>query len=88
MLILFFSETFMNQLEATAKKCGYTDYMSTYVTYPPKGCLPLPGNTFDIDFSCDVWSSIFNASLIINPAFNIYRIFDTYPILWDVLGFP
>jgi len=31
---------------------------------------------------------IFNASLIVNPAFNIYRIFDTYPILWDVLGFP
>jgi len=26
--------------------------------------------------------------LIINPAFNPYRVFDTWPILWDVLGFP
>jgi len=88
MLTLVPSETFMNQLEATAKRCGYADYMSTYVTYPPKGCLPLPGNTFNFDSSCNVWDPIFSAALIINPAFNVYRIFDTYPILWDVLGFP
>lgn len=42
----------------------------------------------EADPGCDVWDSIFNAALIINPAFNIYRIFDTFPILWDVLGFP
>ncbi|KAF8905762.1 Alpha/Beta hydrolase protein [Gymnopilus junonius] len=36
----------------------------------------------------DVWDTIFNAALIVNPAFNIYRIFDTFPVLWDVLGFP
>ncbi len=78
----------MNQLEAIAKKCGYIDYTSKYVTYPPKGRLPLPGNTPDFDSSCDVWKTIFNEALIINPAFNVYRIFDTYPILWDVLGFP
>lgn len=35
-----------------------------------------------------MWDLIFNAALLVNPAFNIYRIFDTWPILWDVLGFP
>ncbi|KAF8838213.1 hypothetical protein BDN67DRAFT_1013272 [Paxillus ammoniavirescens] len=31
---------------------------------------------------------IFNAALRINPTFNMYRIWDTYPILWDILGSP
>jgi carboxypeptidase D len=77
----------MEQIEATAEKCGYTGYMDAYVTYPPKGPLPLP-NSSDVDSSCDVWYAIFEAAVIVNPAFNVYRIFDTYPILWDVLGFP
>lgn len=78
----------MAQLDDTAKRCGYSDYMQKYVTYPPQGRLPLPGNTPDYDPSCDVWELIFEAALRINPAFNMYRIFDTYPVLWDVLGFP
>jgi carboxypeptidase D len=78
----------MEHIEATAEKCGYKGYVKKYVTYPPMGLLPLPGNSFDFSPSCDVWNAIFNAALRVNPAFNVYRIFDTYPILWDVLGFP
>jgi len=78
----------MQHIEATAETCGYKDYVKNYVTYPPKGRLPLPGNSPDFPSSCDVWKAILNASLIVNPAFNVYRILDTYPILWDVLGFP
>ncbi|CDO76356.1 hypothetical protein BN946_scf185011.g20 [Trametes cinnabarina] len=59
-----------------------------HVTYPPKGLLPLPGRSVEADPGCDVWDEIFNAALSVNPAFNVYRIFDTWPILWDVLGFP
>lgn len=78
----------MAYIDDTAKKCGYSDYMQKYVTYPPQGLLPLPGNTSIVDPSCDVWEKIFEAALLINPAFNMYHILDTYPVLWDVLGFP
>ncbi|KZT23189.1 alpha/beta-hydrolase [Neolentinus lepideus HHB14362 ss-1] len=82
------NQTYMAYLDKTAEQCGYAGYYQKYVTYPPKGLLPLPGGTPDISDECDVWDSIFSAALMVNPAFDIYRIFDTYPILWDVLGFP
>ncbi|KAH9949179.1 Alpha/Beta hydrolase protein [Amylocystis lapponica] len=86
--VFSFNQTFMAELDETAARCGYTDYFDKYVTYPPTGPLPLPGgSTYAID-GCDVWETIFGAALLVNPAFNIYRIFDTYPVLWDVLGFP
>jgi carboxypeptidase D len=82
------SETVMAQLEATAEKCNYTGYADKFLTYPPAGPLPLPGTSTEFDRGCDVWTDVFNAALDVNPAFNIYRIFDVFPILWDVLGFP
>ena len=48
-----------------------------HVTFPPKGLLPLPGKSVEADRGCDVWDLIFDAALLVNPAFNIYRIFDT-----------
>ncbi|KAH9910242.1 Alpha/Beta hydrolase protein, partial [Amylocystis lapponica] len=82
------NDTFMTQLDAQAVRCGYADYFEKYVSYPPTGLLPLPGTSVEADPGCDVWDEIFYAAVVVNPAFNIYRIFDTYPILWDVLGFP
>jgi len=78
----------MDELDAIAEHCNYTGYFEKHVTYPPKGLLPLPGTSVFADRGCDVWDMIFEAALTVNPAFDIYRIFDTYPILWDVLGFP
>ncbi|KAG5637430.1 hypothetical protein H0H81_004589 [Sphagnurus paluster] len=87
--VFAFNQTFLAQLDALSKKCNYAGYMDKHVTYPPKnGLLPLPGKSTTADRGCDVWNMIFNEALRINPAFNVYRIFDTYPILWDVLGFP
>ncbi|KAF9224578.1 alpha/beta-hydrolase [Gyrodon lividus] len=83
-----FNQTYMQQLDKTAARCNYSDYVSTYVTYPPTGLLPLPGGSVEFAEGCDVWDDIFTNALIINPAFDVYRIWDTYPILWDVLGFP
>ncbi|OAX41714.1 alpha/beta-hydrolase [Rhizopogon vinicolor AM-OR11-026] len=83
-----FNQTYMAHLEKKAAKCNYTGYVDKYVTYPPAGLLPLPGDSVEYAKGCDVWDDIFNNALIINPAFDIYRIWDTYPILWDVLGFP
>ncbi|KAG2159002.1 Alpha/Beta hydrolase protein [Suillus bovinus] len=83
-----FNQTYMDYLNEKAAMCNYTGYMDKYVTYPPTGLLPLPGDSTEFAQGCDVWDDIFNNSLIINPAFDVYRIWDTYPILWDVLGFP
>ncbi|KAH9949191.1 hypothetical protein B0H21DRAFT_730058 [Amylocystis lapponica] len=84
--VFSFNQTFMAELDETATRCGYTDYFDKYVTYPPTGPLPLPGgSTYAID-GCNVWETIFGAALLVDPAFNISRIFDTYPVLWDVLG--
>ncbi len=78
----------MTKLDQTAASCNYSNYVEKFVTYPPTGPLPLPGTSTEGDRGCDVWDDVFDAALNVNPAFNIYRIFDTFPILWDVLGFP
>jgi len=59
--------------------------MKKYVTYPPQGLLPLPGKSTAFDPGCDVWDEIFNAALLVNPAFNIYRIFDMVSTLLYLL---
>lgn len=82
------NQTFLKHLDETAKKCHYAGYMEKYVTYPPKGPFPLPGKNTSAVPGCDVWTDILDAALLINPGFNTYRIFDMYPILWDMLGFP
>jgi carboxypeptidase D len=82
------NKTFMAFIDQKAADCGYKGYIEKYVTFPPKGPLPVPNGKTTPDDECDVWDMIFSAVLLTNPAFNMYRIFDTYPILWDVLGFP
>lgn len=87
--VFSFNQTFVDQLDNLAETCGYTAYMQQYLTYPPPPApFPLPGNSTFADEGCDLWDLIFTEALRKNPAFNIYRIFDTYPVLWDVLGFP
>ena len=78
---LLYSQTFMAHLDAQAETCGYANYTATHLTYPPTGLLPLPGRSVEADRGCDVWDEIFDAALLVNPAFNIYRIFDTVSFL-------
>ncbi|KAG6910188.1 hypothetical protein DXG01_012637 [Tephrocybe rancida] len=86
--VFAFNKTFLTQVDALAVKCNYVGYFDKHVTHPPTGLLPLPGKSTSADRGCDLWDIIFEAALIVNPAFNIYCIFDTYPVLCDVLGFP
>ncbi|KAK0490289.1 Alpha/Beta hydrolase protein [Armillaria novae-zelandiae] len=86
--VFAFTKDFLSELDAKAAACNYTGYVERFATYPPKGLLPLPGRSTEADRGCDLWDTIFDAAFTINPAFNIYRIFDTFPVLWDVLGFP
>ena len=74
---MFSSQTFLKHLDTVAKTCNYSDYMKKYVTYPPQGLLPLPSKSTNLksDPGCDVWGEIFDAALLVNPAFDAYRIF-------------
>ncbi|KAF7315184.1 Carboxypeptidase [Mycena indigotica] len=87
-----FNSTFMAQLQATSDSCGYTDYVDKFVTYPPAGPLPFPagvpkGST-SASTACRLHSPIQRAVGVLNPVFNVYRVTDTFPNLWSVLGFP
>ncbi|KAF9519141.1 hypothetical protein BS47DRAFT_1375109 [Hydnum rufescens UP504] len=89
------NSTFMAELQKRSDACGFTDYSAKYATYPPNGLLPLPTQAFhglpnagNITAECALFDDIFNAALLVNPNFNIYRILDVWPVLWDVLGFP
>jgi hypothetical protein len=70
------SQTFLAYLDKKNQECGFAGYLDKYVKYPPTGPLPLPGGSPETPVECDLWADIFNAALIINPAFNVYRIFD------------
>ena len=69
-----YSQTFLAHLDSVAAECNYADYMEKYLTYPPKGLLPLPNTSNDPD--CDVQDEIFNAAVTLNPAFDVYHIFN------------
>lgn len=62
-------------MDAQAAACGFAGYVDQHVTFPPAGPLPFPsgGGTR----GCGLWNEIFKAATLVNPAFNIYRIFDT-----------
>ena len=55
----------MAELDNKAASCNYTGYVDKYVTYPPKGLLPLPGKSIVADEGCDLWDEIFNAALML-----------------------
>lgn len=93
--VLGLNSTFMAQLKRNGDECGYTDYYKKYATYPPNGKLPLPAQSYNgtpdypnIKPQCDLQNMVAEAASMVNPAFNIYRIFDVWPVLWSVLGFP
>ncbi|KAF7321520.1 Carboxypeptidase [Mycena kentingensis (nom. inval.)] len=86
-----FNSSFMAQLQATSDTCGYTDYVDKFLTYPPAGPLPFPAGTngtTTATTACRIHTPIQRAVGLINPVFNVYRVTDTFPNLWSVLGFP
>ncbi|KIY47693.1 alpha/beta-hydrolase [Fistulina hepatica ATCC 64428] len=86
--VFAFTDEFMERLAKLDTYCGYTEYLDTYLTYPPAGPLPFNWTNTEADAGCDLWDLIFGEALVKNPAFDIYRIFDMPPVPWDVLGFP
>ncbi|KDQ27644.1 hypothetical protein PLEOSDRAFT_1104326 [Pleurotus ostreatus PC15] len=86
-----FNSSFWAQLEQISDACGYTDYLDKFLTYPPKGQLPFPpatNGTSTVSAGCRIHNLIQRGVNLLNPVFNTYRVTDTFPNLWSVLGFP
>ncbi|KAK7045654.1 hypothetical protein VNI00_007487 [Paramarasmius palmivorus] len=88
-----FNSSFWDQLQNISDSCGYTDYLDKFVTYPPAGQLPFPagvveGTLGQVKPECRLHSPIQRAVGVLNPAFDVYRVTDTFPNIWSVLGFP
>ena len=80
----------MSELEKISSDCNYTGYTQKYLNYPPTTSnFPLPIPSIDPGGGyCDIWDLIINAALILNPAFDIYFIYQMPPIPWSVVGMP
>ena len=77
----------MAEIEQISAYCNYTGYAEKFLNYPPTtSVFPLPGTSEAPEGYCDLWSLIIYASLIVNPAFDVYMIFQMLPIPWSVVG--
>jgi carboxypeptidase D len=83
----FISQSFLAQLDQIADKCNYNSFLEKYLTYPPPPApFSLPGKSAEADPGCDVYTQIIEAVLLLNPAFNEYRIFDMVCCLLPVIS--
>ncbi len=86
-----FNDSFGKSIQDTASRCGYTDYMSKYLVFPPAAQQPalLPGQTPDGNYTegCDLFNTVFTGANELNPCFSPYEIADGCPMAFDPLGF-
>lgn len=85
------NDTFTESMHQTAQNCGYTDYISKYLVYPPAGPQPanLPGQDDNDNYlpGCDLFNTVFAAAQEVNPCFSPYSIFHQCPLVYDPIGF-
>lgn len=87
--LLALNSTFTSYLHTQFSSCGYSDYLSKYLTFPPSASpLPTPPNVNGRTPGCNLRSQVQQAATLVNPCFDIYQVATTCPLLWDVLGFP
>ena len=87
--VLGLNASYLAQLEALDKSCGYADFREKYFTFPPSGVQPPEYFNYTSNSECDVWGSAHSAAFAPNPCFNVYEIGPaTCPFLSDPLGWP
>ncbi|KAF2840835.1 serine carboxypeptidase [Patellaria atrata CBS 101060] len=86
--IFYLNDSFMEAIHARNDECNYTDYLNTYLTFPPpEGPFPvLPDPFASENYTCDMFDSVYEAELLVNPCFNIYHITETCPHPFGQLG--
>ncbi|GAB7353810.1 hypothetical protein MBLNU459_g4188t1 [Dothideomycetes sp. NU459] len=87
-----FNSTFMDELARSYEFCGYANYTSYYLNFPPLAQQPVltdPYNNISAPgIDCDLWGLVYDTAYRNNPCFNVYMITSTCPILSDPLAYP
>ena len=86
--VLGLNKSFLADLEALDKSCGYAKFREDYYKFPPTSVQPAKYFNSTSDSVCDLWTMVYDASYAPNPCFNVYWIGLQCPLLGDVLGFP
>lgn len=74
--LFYLNETFLDDVRANASRCGYTDFLEKYLTFPPPpGSFPYVNGSVE---GCDLFTSVLEAVLEINPCFDLYHITGTF----------
>ena len=66
------NDTFMDSLHERADSCGFTEFMETAMTFPPKGPLPDPPSAHA--HGCHLWKDIIPAAQAVNPCWDVYQV--------------
>lgn len=85
---MYLNDTFLAQIHERQEQCGYAAYFEKYLQFPPpNGSFPvLPDPYATYNYTCDMFDTVYEAILEVNPCFNIYHITETCPHPWSVLG--
>jgi carboxypeptidase D len=83
-----FNDTFMAQLADAHFSCGYADYISKYLRFPPGPTQPAIAADATNATECDLWNTVYKEAYHVNPCFNVYSINQQCPLISDPLGFP
>lgn len=86
--ILGFNKTFVADLAARDKACGYAQYREDFLQFPPNGTQPPLYFNATADPECDLWDDVYINAYAVNPCFNVYEPNLQCPLLSDPLGFP
>lgn len=78
-----FDSSFMSSIESLHKSCGYEDFTTKYLKFPPPGIQP---HMTGPSSQCDVFNKINSQATKVNPCFNIYEVNQTCPTPSDQLS--
>ncbi|KAJ9654601.1 hypothetical protein H2198_006347 [Neophaeococcomyces mojaviensis] len=86
--LFYFNDTFMDAIRQRNDQCNYTSYMEKYYTFPPPpGPFPvLPDPYSDPEYACDMFDTVLEAAILINPCFDLYHVTATCPFQYSQLG--
>lgn len=86
--LFYLNDTFMDEIRTRNDQCNYTSYMEQYYKFPPPpGPFPVLPDPFATDAAtCDMFDTVLEAAILVNPCFNLYHITDTCPFPYGQLG--
>ena len=61
--VLGYNQSYLSDMEAADKKCGFAKYREQYITFPPNGTQPpLFRNVSEDSDPCSLWDSAYNTA--------------------------